>query len=44
MPLVLSFVSIGYFVRTAQNLFTYLEARSYPGQSSGDGGWCRQTR
>lgn len=36
MPLVLSFVCIGFFVWIAENLSTYLGAWTYPGQA---GGW-----
>jgi uncharacterized membrane protein YoaT (DUF817 family) len=36
MPLVLSFLSIGFFVWIAENLSTYLGAWTYPGQA---GGW-----
>jgi len=36
MPLVLSFVFIGFFVWIAENLSTYLGAWTYPGQA---GGW-----
>ena len=36
MPLVLSFVLIGFFVWVAENVSTYLGAWSYPGQL---GGW-----
>lgn len=36
MPLVLSFVSVGFFVWVAENASTYLGAWSYPGQL---GGW-----
>ena len=36
MPLVLSFLFIGFFVWIAENLSTYLGAWTYPGQS---GGW-----
>jgi len=36
MPLVLSFVLIGFFVWIAENLSTYLGAWTYPGQA---GGW-----
>jgi uncharacterized membrane protein YoaT (DUF817 family) len=36
MPLVVSFLFIGYFVWIAENLSTYLGAWTYPGQT---GGW-----
>jgi uncharacterized membrane protein YoaT (DUF817 family) len=36
MPLVLSFLFIGFFVWIAENLSTYLGAWTYPGQA---GGW-----
>jgi len=35
MPLVLSFVFIGFFVWIAENLSTYLGAWTYPGQATG---------
>ncbi len=36
MPLVVSFLFIGFFVWIAENLSTYLGAWTYPGQA---GGW-----